>query len=247
MRFLYEVRTMKKLFALGILALLLSGCNESDDSYAEGLWVGTTGDSRAVSGLVLRDGRYYFFFSTVANDNISEVVAFGNSETDHGDLTSKSGIDFSVPGPGALNPASITGTYRQKNEMNLVIRSSGSLGTINFSVAYDSEYEDVPTLGLIDGSYTGVMTTLGVTENVLLQIDAQGDITGTGQSSGCTITGSAVPISEGNAYSISLDTGGGCAAASLRGHAYFRKSDSRLLLFVSNSARDNGVFVDATK
>src|SRR6266436_4467752 len=150
---------MKKLFVFGVLVFLVSGCGRAPDdtSAAEGLWVGPTGDSRKVTGFVLDDGRYYFFYSTVADDNVNEGVVFGDSDANGGNFTSKNGIDLSTNGPGALNNAAIFGIFRDTKDLNVIITSFGSLGAVNLASDYDKDYEENPSLGVVLGNYTGTM------------------------------------------------------------------------------------------
>jgi hypothetical protein len=245
---------MNKLFVFGVVALLVSGCGGSSSeedapvevSGDEGLWVGTTGDSRATTGIFLDDGRYYFFYSTVADDNAVEGVVSGSVHTFNGNLTSNDGVDLNVN--GELRTASAGGTFQRADDMNIVVTSLGILGETSFSSAYDENFEETPSLALVLGDYTGTMTVPGVSENLTMQINAQGDVSGTGVS-GCSVTGTIQPRNNGNVYNVDLVTGETCAmpSVSIRGHAYFRDSSSRLFLFALNTTRDYGVLIYAQK
>ena len=70
-------------------------------SSAEGLWVGTTGTGRTVSGVVLDDATYWFLYSVAGDPSMIEGFIQGDSSFQNGTFTSSNAKDFNVGRSGA--------------------------------------------------------------------------------------------------------------------------------------------------
>lgn len=253
------MKALPYIFFIAMLAVL-SACGgaasnssaPATNSPAQGLWNGTTNTNRTISALVLGDGTYYVLY-TAANDATS-IEGFsqgsGSATASPGSFTSSDLKDFNFVGLG-VNAATLSGSYTAKQSFNGTISYTGGSST-TFTSTYDVLYETVPSLATLAGTFTGtaVVVSSGSIPDTPLTISSSGAISGI--SNGCTITGSASPRSEGNAYNISLSFGAtGCDAAvsgqTLTGTAFYTSANKTMYIFAPNAARTGGVFYIGAK
>ena len=255
------MKTLSTLFTATLL-MLLSACGgggggssaPATNSPAQGLWVGTTNTNRTISTLVLGDGAYYVLYTAVGNAASIEGFAqgSGSATASPGTFTSSDLKDFNFVGLG-VNSASLSGSYTTKQSFNGTISFTGGSST-TFTTTYDTQYETVPSLATLAGTFTGtaVIVSTGANPGVIpdtpITISSSGAISSS--SNGCTMTGSASPRSEGNAYNISMSFAAtGCATAvagqTLTGIAYL--ATKSMYIFAPNAARTGGVFYVGTK
>src|SRR5687767_7309111 len=91
------------LCVLGALVAACGGGGDSDSgqsgpSAAQGLYVGTTSNGRAATGLVLSDGTYYVLYSSVGSPSLIGGVFQGASSASGGTWSSTNGRDFNIEG-----------------------------------------------------------------------------------------------------------------------------------------------------
>jgi len=234
-------------------SVLLSGCGggggssaPATPSAAQGLWNGITNTNRTVVGLVLSDGLFYFLYSKVGNPAIIAGVVQGNGSTNGGSFSSSNAKDFNLEGAGILN-ASVSASFATKQTLNGTVTYTA--GGSTFTSTYNSNYELTPSVSTLAGTFTGqVAFSLGV-ENAVVTVANNGSLSGSG-ASGCTITGSVTPRSDGNAFTTSVTFGGApCyfANQTFTGISYFDAPTKRLYTAAPNSARSDGVIFVGTK
>jgi hypothetical protein len=123
------------------------------------------------------------------------------------------------------------------------------VGATTFTSNYSADYDVTPSLAILAGTFTGqVISSQGV-ENATVTVNAVGGITGTGVS-GCSVTGTATPRTNGNVFNLSLTFGGApCLFANqtMAGIAYFDSVAKRIYGATPNAARTDGVLFVGVK
>ena len=214
---------------------------------AEGLWVGTTGTGRTVSGVVLDDATYWFLYSAVGDPSMIEGFIQGDSSSQNGILTSSNAKDFNVGRSGApVLDATINGKYETKQSLSgTTVYQIG--GPDTFTTTYDSDYELPPDVTAVAGTYTGPVAA-GETVNVT--VTTAGGISGN-SSTGCTFAGSFSPRASGNAFDVTIAFAGqpACSNGSdtVRGVGFYDAGTKRLYSAAFNPARTNGFVFIGTK
>jgi hypothetical protein len=238
------------------LAFSLSACGSggSDGSVspapatsAEGLWNGTSGNGRTIAGLVLDDGTYWFLYSVVGNPSVIAGAFQGNSSSQNGSFTSSNGKDFNLEGLGILD-ATVTGSYVMKQSLSGTIAFLLG-GQTTFNSTYNADYDLIPNVNLVVGTYTGSTATAGGTEIVTVTLSSPSSITGS-SASGCNFTGSFSPRTRGNVYDVSVTFAGGVCSngtSTVTGVAFFDAATKRLYSAALNSTRTNGFIYLGTK
>lgn len=236
-------------------ASLLAGCggggggggapqaqNNNAAGTAEGLWLGTTSNSRSVSGIVLSDGSFYVLYTVSGNPSTLAGVILGNGTSQNGSFSSSNAKDFNLEGAGITN-VTVSASYTAKSSLNGSVAYSNTTNT--FTSAYNADYETTPTLAAIAGTYSGQAASSAGAQSANLTVASNG--TFSGNTSGCSFTGTVMPRTDGNAYDTSVTFGPSpCLFANqtLTGLAYYR-SDAKVLYAVApNAGRTDGlVFV----
>lgn len=256
--------TMKNRFASSFcsvfLALSVSACgsggsdNNSNGSNpptpatsAEGLWNGTSGNGRTTAGVVLDDGTYWFLYSVVGDPLVVAGAFQGNSSSQNGAFTSSNAKDFNLEGLGILD-ATVTGSYVMKQSLSGAIAILLG-GQTTFNTTYNADYDLIPDVSLVVGTYTGSTATAGGTEIVTVTLSSPSSVTGS-STSGCSFTGSFSPRTRGNVYDVSVTFAGGvCSngASTVTGVAFFDAATKRLYSAALNSTRTNGFIYLGTK
>lgn len=233
-----------------IVALLLAACSSGGDgdatsppppvaSPAEGLWTGTSSSGGSVAGLVLNDGTYWFLYSKVGNPNVIAGVVQGTGSSQAGSFTSSNTKEFSL-GIGILD-ATLAGSYVMKQSISgIITRAVG--GQFTFNSTYNADYDLIPDVNLLVGTYTGSTATAGVTELVTVTLSSPNLIAGSSPS-GCDFTGTFVPRSSGNVYDVSVTFAGGVCSngtSTVTGIAFFDAGTMTLYSAALNSTRTDG-------
>ena len=247
---------MKKTFLGASIAAMLaiSGCgggggdsgSTSSASAAQGLWLGTTSTNRTVTGLVFSDGTYYVLYSPIGNPTAIAGVVQGTGTTSASTFSSSDGRDFNLEGLGVLT-GTVSANYATKQSFNGTVAYTAG-GNTSFTTTYSSAYETAPTLANVAGTYTGqVALSVGV-QSATVTVSSTGAISGGGN--GCSLTGTATPRTDGNAYTLSITFGASpCffANQTFTGVAYYNSATKRLYGAAPNAARTDGVLFVGTK
>lgn len=231
--------------------LTLGGCggggsdSTATSTSAQGLWSGSTSANRTVTGIVLSDGTYYVLYSPVGNPAAIAGVVQGSGTSTASTFSSNNARDFNIEGLVVL-PATVNASYAAKQSFNGNIAYPNGT-TTSFSTNYNANYEVVPTLASVAGTYTGqVALSVGV-QAATITIGTSGGISG--GANGCSLTGNATPRVDGNAYNVSFTFGPSpCffANQSFSGIAYFNAATKRVYAAAPNASRSDGViFVGA--
>lgn len=217
-------------------------------SSAEGLWIGTTSNTREVFGIVLDDGGYWFIYSA-ANDESRVAGAFQGSGTSfNGNFTSTNARDFNLE-TRTISDATVSGSYRSRESLSGTVTYTRSNQSVAFATIYNSAYEQSPSLASAAGAYSGTATVANATETVAVNLSSDGTINGIG-SSGCRFNGKATPRSRGSVYDVVVTFAGGVCSNgtnTVAGIGYFHSSTRRLYAAALNGARTNGFLFIGSK
>lgn len=206
---------------------------------AEGLWTGT-GGARQVTGLVLGDGRYYFFYGTAgtAAPSLAGVVQGTGAVDEQGRFRSSDGLDFDAMGLG-LAPVVVMSTSlgtRQFLQGFVMYPLAISFG---LDLQYDPDFEARPSLSALAGTYAGTALTLQGRDDATLVASATGALSGT-DARGCQLSGQLAPRSDGNVFDANLLYGPSpcrLPGMAFSGVAYWRASSRTLWLTGVNGGR----------
>jgi hypothetical protein len=210
-------------------------------SSAEGAWKGTTPDGRAFNGGVMDDGSIYFLYSAPGNPNGPGGLLVGNGASVNAAFSSSSLVDFNFEGRGVLQ-ASMAANYVTRQTLNGSITHAGNVFPLTFTSTYDSDYDSVPTLALIAGTYSVNPVLLvvppGTFEAVTLTISASGVLTST-NAFGCVRTGQLTVHGRGLVFDVTYTEGAGCplAGQTFKGIASFNANKNQVVIMMTNSAR----------
>ena len=166
-------------------------------------------------GVVLDDGSYWFLYSAVGNPALMAGTLQGNVSTQNGTFASTNGLDFSNELEEKFS-VSVTAPYVMQQTLNGTVTYPGG-GQLAFTSTFDSEYNVVPVIADVAGTYSGsvfgfphtitisplgviTVTTLGGPHRTGVSVDVSGI------ELGCDFTGTLSPRSNGNVYDISFDT-----------------------------------------
>jgi hypothetical protein len=207
----------------------------------EGLWTGSTGNNRGMTGLVLDDGTYYFLYTAEGNRSVIAGVVQGNSLATGNDLTSSNAKDFNLEGEGILS-ATVSATVSSNRSLIGEVHYLDGFNN-SFTASYNSAYDHIPSLEELSGTFSGpVAFSLGQ-ESADITIAQNGTISGLG-ASGCRVGGLVYPRSSGNVFNLSLDFGGSpCyfAYQNFIGIVYFDSANQRIYAIAPNANRTDGV------
>lgn len=261
------------LFSL-LFTLVLAACSSGGgDSAApatagpvpEGLWTGTTGNGRTISGVVLDDGSYWFLYAAVGTPALMAGTLQGNGSTSNGTFTSSNGLDFNNDLFQEKFDVTVTAPYvMQQQQLNGTLTYNG--GPVTFTSTFDPEYNVVPVIANVAGTYPGsvfgfphtitISNTAPPFDNIIVTTPPNtGYRTGvsvdvSGIELGCDFTGTLTPRSSGNVYDITLTpdpsnivTFAHCNPATLTGVAFFdaATNNKKIYVLALNSGR-NRVF-----
>jgi hypothetical protein len=242
---------------LGLLLLVgLSACSGGSDTSppspapvpaasAEGLWTGTTNTNRTVTGVVLEDSVYWVLYSAV-NDSLTVAgLIQGDSSSQNGVFASSNAKDVNVEGQGTRN-ATINGRYTMKQSLNGTIFYPNNVQD-TFTTAYDSDYELVPDINAVVGTYSG---SVAVNETAEVIVSLTGAVSGM-SNTGCTFTGSFSPRTHGNVFDVTVTFGGQATCSNgtdtVNGIGFYDAGARRLYSAALNSTKTNGSVFIGTK
>jgi len=211
---------------------------------AEGFWTGTTSTGRTVGGLVLDDGSYWVFYTARGNPNVLAGLVQGTGTSHSGSFGSSNTRDFNLE-DGGIRAATMRGIYGQKKCFNATITYfNGDTGS--FTSTYDADYELIPNMNHVAGTYSGLRAD---NQMVSVTLGSIGTVSGS-FTDGCTFAGSFAPRAKGNVFNVTVTFGGGACSNgtdTVSGIAFFDAATQRLYSAAINSARTNGFIFIGTK
>ncbi len=210
---------------------------------AEGLWIGSTSDSRSLTAFVLDDSSYWLLYSVPHASSLIAGVVQGSGTSFNGSFSSSDGIDFNFEGRG-INTASVGVSYVAKQSFNGSVSYPSLNQAYSFTSSYNTDYEQTPSISAVSGTYTGVASVTGSDELTTIVVSSPGVVAGTGLTSGCKFLGTARPRARGNLYDVSVAFGGGACpsgTSTVAGIGYYDSSAKRLYLAALDSSRSKGL------
>lgn len=240
---LSKEKSMKQAMVIGILSVMFvaacgGGSNGGDepDTSAAGLWSGTSGNGRELSGLVLEDGTYWVLYSLMGNGAVIGGGVQGTGKAQDGTFSSSDGRDFNFEGSGVAD-VEITADFVVLESLSGSILYPATGEVITFSASYVEPPDMVPSLDLVAGSYSGVINSVGGAEFATIMVSTSGAVSGE-TASGCTFSGTAVARVQEHVYDVVVTFDGNeCVPGidTVRGVAHF---DADLKQFVSGLTND---------
>lgn len=243
-----HMRVASAILAAGLLAACGGGSGDGGETpppspppglSAKGLWTGT-GGARQVTGLVLGDGRYYFFYGTAgtASPSLAGLVQGSSTIDEQGRFHSSDGLDFDAMGLG-LAPVVVMSTSLGTRQFLQGFAMYPLAISFGFDLQYDPDFEARASLSAVAGTYAGTAVTLQGRDEATLVASATGALSGT-DARGCHISGQLAPRSDGNAFDASLLYGPSpcrLPGMAFSGVAYWRASSRTLWLTGVNGGR----------
>lgn len=245
-----------------IFTLLLTGCSGGGDdatstpppvaTSAEGLWTGTSDDGHTIAGVVLDDGTYWFLYFAAGNPSLVAGAFQGTGSGYNGAFSSSDGRDFNFEFASIFDVTVSARVVARRSFNGTLDYLLGGRST--FTSTFNADYDGIPEVGLVVGTYTG--SILGISYTMM--VSPSGAITLTnmqpgssagssaGISVGCDFAGALFPRVHGNVYDISFTSVPvpglqGCTRPTLTGIAYFDAATNKVYILALNSNR-SGVF-----
>jgi hypothetical protein len=215
---------------------------------AEGLWIGSTSNSRSVTGIVLDNGTYWVLYSAPNNGALIAGAYQGTGTSLNGSFSSSDAKDFNLEAQ-SIDDATVSASYAAKQSFNGAVTYPGLNPSVTFTSTYSPAYDQIPSLSTIAGTYTGTIAVIGATVSATIVITPAGAISGSG-ATGCQFTGTATPRAKGNVYDLSITFGGGVCrngTSIVNGIGHFDSTPKRLYVAALNSTRSNGMIFAGTK
>lgn len=198
-------------------------------STAEGTWNGSTSTARTLTAAVLDGGTIFWGFYSAANipSSIAGVIQGTGTSLNGSFGISSDAKDFNLEGLG-VNSVTVSASYVAKQSLNGSVTFPSLNQTATFTSTYNTAYEQIPSLSVIAGTYTGLVGA-GGTEPAIIVITSAGGISRSG--GGCPFNGSVTPHAQGNVYDLSVTfvANGICAIGTLTftGIGYFDSTANR--------------------
>jgi len=228
------------------------GYSESDASSlsqptatsAEGRWTGSTLTGRTIAGLVLDDGSYWLFYTARDNPHVLAGLVHGTGTSHSGSFGSSNTRDFNLEGAG-IHTATMRGSYEPKQSFHGTIAYVTG-DTKSFTSTHAADYESVPNLALVAGTYVGLRADH---HTVTVTVDSVGTLSGHA-SDGCPVVGILSPRAKGNVFNVSVTFGGGACrdgTETVTGVAWYDAATNHLYSAALNSARTTSFIFLGTK
>jgi len=197
---------------------------------------------------VLETGRYYVLYGPTAIPGSTQIegVLVGDGTA--------SGSTFSASTLQNLNftnqtnvAGAMTATFLLRSYFDANIAYIGGVND-SFNADYSFRYEDVPSLALVAGNYSGQLASLDGVPNANMTISTSGAVS-IAATGGCTAGGTILLHPFGNVYDINVTYGAGCPAAglTLSGHAKYDATTNSITAITTTPGITNTVVVVATK
>lgn len=210
-----------------LLISALTGCGGggSDIDYSapkpiDGIWRGSieldSQSSIPAVGVVLETGEYFF-----ATGTSYAGIAFGSAKSVWDRVNSADMVLYDQ-NLKHIRTGSSTGTVAPSVRLSLVLSNTDPLTGVNYSnkadLSFDKEYNTVPSLAAIAGSYSGAYPGRRLDEQPIsyaYAVDSAGNLSGDWGT--CRITGKLSPQNTKNTYSLKLTPTPGLSCDDLHG------------------------------
>jgi hypothetical protein len=242
-----------------VFTMLLAGCGGGDyydDGYppgnaldrAAGFYEGVNSSNRHVSVIVIETGRYYVLYGPTAIPGSTQIegvlVGDGTAGGSTFSATTLQNLNFT----NQTNVAgAMTATFVLRSYFDANLAYVGGV-TDAFNADYSFRYEDMPSLSLVAGNYSGQLASIVGVPNATMTISSSGAVS-IAATGGCSAGGTILLHPFGNVYDVNLTFGAGCPAAglTLSGHAKYDTTTSSLTAITTTPSITNTVLVVGTK
>lgn len=197
----------------------------ADTDSALGLYKGTTSTGRTAYTLVLANGELWVLYGQSGNASLLGGAGQGTYTVTQRSIVSSNFTDFSGEAD-AITAGSLSGNFVTRQSIAATALFGGQPTTVAGTWDPDSATQAVVTDAV--GTYTGTASVTGGAvgvpggrEAATIAVSSTGVVTGS-SASGCNVTGTLLPNTNANSYSITLSLAGGfCGneATSVRGVA----------------------------
>lgn len=172
-----------------------------------GLWEGTIGNGRSVSGISLKSGDFYFLYSVENNPNYIAGIVSGNLSSNAGSVTSTSATDFNLESR-EVYPVHISASVKEKTSLSGYTMYNGDWTIVNsFVTKYNALYEEEASIQKISGTYYGNIAFYNIIDTIAsLTVKDDGSFA-TKTLHGCSISGKFTPLQGENAYEMDVTFG----------------------------------------
>lgn len=238
-----------------LAASLLAACGGGSDApaggSAAGLYNGQAGSgatAREFAVLVLDNGRTYGLYTGPAGGTPAYIagVVIGNGSSSGNGFSASTVRDFNFESL-TVTTGSLAATFSARASIGGTLNFTG-VPPVAFTGTYDSDYERMPSLARLAGTYAGQVASTSGVQNGSVTVAADGSVAGTAE--GCSITGTAAPRPGANVYNLSILFGSGCVFPSgtrLEGHAYLDETIGVLYAIVPNATLSDGILFIGTE
>jgi len=244
------IRTFPWAAALALLGGMLASCGGGSDAPpalpAAGLYESSgSGSGRGVEALVLDSGRSYAIYGMtsaaalpVAGVVVADIAVNGTS------LAASNVHDFNIESH-QLDTGTLAGSFVARTSITATTTTSGGTGR-SFGGAYNSSYEQSPSLTALAGGYAGETADTVGSKVSVVTIDPLGTLVGS-TSTGCNYVGTVTPHRSGNVFDVSVTFRTGCTneGNTLKGHAF--ASGNTLYAVVVNGDLSRAVVIAGVK
>ena len=172
-----------------------------------GLWRGTTGDGRALEGLVLGDGTFRFLYSAPDDAATLAGVVAGAGEVSGTTLSASRGLDHGLGDDVSVRAFALRATFSPGATLD---------GTLDYEAGFQQGFTSVPVGGTGDasgldalaGDWSGTVVNEFGTVGAGLSIAPDGALAGD-TDDGCTFAGRFLEIAPGlapaGAWAVAID------------------------------------------
>ena len=241
-----------------VFTLLLAGCGggDYDDGpppgtaldRAAGFYEGADTSNRHVSVIVIETGRYYVLYGPTGIPSSTQIEGLLVGDGTAGGSTFTASTLQNLNFTDQTNVAgAMTATFLLRSYFDANLAYVGGV-TDAFNADYSFRYEDVPSLTLVAGNYSGQLASIVGVPNANMTISTSGAVS-IAATGGCTAGGTILLHPFGNVYDLNLTFGAGCPAAglTLSGHAKYDTTTNSLTAITTTPAITSTVMVVATK
>ena len=241
-----------------VFTMLLAGCgggDYGDDGFppgtaldrAAGFYEGVNASNRHVSVIVIETGRYYVLYGPTGIPSSTQIegVLVGDGTAGGSTFSASTLQNLNFTNQTSVAGA-MTATFLLRSYFDANLAYVGG-ATDAFNSDYSFRYEDVPSLSLVAGNYSGQLASIVGVPNATMTISSSGAVSIA--ATGCSAGGTILLHPFGNVYDVNLTFGTGCPAAglTLSGHAKYDATTSSLTAITTTPGITNTVLVVATK